>query len=738
MDISCAMKIALILLLSMACSTIGQAAENDTKILLEGVKKIASPGVPGPLCVFSEGAFAVVAGGTAGNLYEPVVAAGRMGNGRVVAFGHTGYLDANSLKTADTDQLMLNSVKWAANNDSPRVALYRRADLVGFFQQQGIEAKFLDGDGWLEKLNSFDILCVQTSSLSLDTEVPAIQEFIRQGGGLIAGDLGWGWSQLNPGKNLVREHPGNPLLTPAGIVWADGYLNDTAENGFSVDGVPSELCHATLALDALIEYSKEKIKLEEEEIEQASRIVSRAIRSLPLEDEMLLPNIRSWQQRQSTEGTPMERIALTLQLSEIEKLPPDKIEAHPMAEDFPGIVPENAKRIRKIIEIDTSIPDWHSTGLYAAPGELIKIEVPEEATGKNLKIRIGAHSDRLWDKKEWKRSPDICRIYHIENMETGAANAFGGLIYVVVPRKCELGKISVKISGAVEAPYYIFSQTDLTEWREKIRHYPAPWAELATDKVIITVPSEAARKLDEPEELMNFWNEVLDACAELGARPLKRTRPERYVTDKQISAGYMHAGYPLMTHLDVANVLLDKTKLMTNEHGGVWGLYHEMGHNHQVRDWTFSGTGEVTVNLFTLYVFDTVCGMKPKALRSFNEEGRAKMLKEYFDSGGEFDMWKRRPFLALLMYIQMQEEFGWDVFRSVFAEYRDLSPEERPKNDDESRDQWMVRFSRTAGHNLRPFFEAWGVPTSEASVESIADLPVWMPANFLPTKNSTE
>ena len=34
---------------------------------------------------------------------------------------------------------------------------------------------------------------------------------------------------------------------------------------------------------------------------------------------------------------------------------------------------------------------------------------------------------------------------------------------------------------------------------------------------------------------------VLDACAELAALPTQRERPERYVADEQISAGYMHA-----------------------------------------------------------------------------------------------------------------------------------------------------------------------------------------------------
>ena len=86
--------------------------------------------------------------------------------------------------------------------------------------------------------------------------------------------------------------------------------------------------------------------------------------------------------------------------------------------------------------------------------------------------------------------------------------------------------------------------------------------------------------------------------------------------------------------------------------------------------------------------------------------------------------------LALRMYIQLQDAFGWDAFETVFAEYRDLPADQRPRNDNQKRDQWLVRMSRTTGRNLGPFFTAWGVPTTEAARESITDLPEWMPPGW--------
>jgi hypothetical protein len=168
---------------------------------------------------------------------------------------------------------------------------------------------------------------------------------------------------------------------------------------------------------------------------------------------------------------------------------------------------------------------------------------------------------------------------------------------------------------------------------------------------------------------------------------------------------------------------------------GQWGLFHETGHNHQSADWTFAGTSEVTVNLFSLYVYKTVCGLEPKSIEVLVPDARTKRIRTYFSNGCNFEKWKLDPWLGLEMYIQMVEAFGWDSYKKVFADYHLLPENEHPKTDDDKRDQWMVRFSRIVGKNLGPFFEAWAVPTSRTARDSIADLPVWMPNNFPPSLN---
>ncbi len=517
---------------------------------------------------------------------------------------------------------------------------------------------------------------------------------------------------------------------------------------------------AAKALDDLVQKAKAQKSIAADDLQRAVSVVSTAARVMPPEE--LAAKLAALQEYRSDSAIPMpkrplgedkelDRRIITLQLSALKRAPPETVRAHPCAEDFPGPVPDDAKRVSREVKITADAPGWHnggiygnpgsnywhSTGLYAVAGEVVTVTVPQSATEKGLQVRIGCHRDLLWRKRSWARAPDICTVRPIVAAETKTASGFGGLIYIETPHQLTVPPFTATINGAVEAPYYVHGKTDLGQWRDSIRLNPAPWAELQSDKLILTLPSKDVRKLDDPKQLMAFWDRIMDCYAELLGRSPRRRRIERFVPDIQISAGYMHSGYPLMTMLDITGTMVDRQRIERNGHHGVWGLFHEIGHNHQNRDWTFRGTTEVTVNLFSLYVMEKTCGLKIAGHPSITEPVRNRKIAQHFAAGTPFDRWQSDPFLALAMYIQLQQEFGWEPFSKVFAEYREVPDAERPRTDDQKRDQWMVRFSKTVGRNLGPFFQAWGVPTSEKARASIAELDEWMPKG-LPSEKPNE
>jgi len=672
----------------------------------------------------SDDAFPVIVGDVKGGQMA-VVGAGSAGRGRFVAFGHGGFLTRDTAETHDTGRLILNALRWSSRKDEPKVACDDR-QLAEYLKAQGLDAEHLDLIRWPERLDVYDAICLAPGRLD-KTKISDVQRFLKRGNGLLLAHLGWGWLQLNPGKP-IHEHPVNQILSASGAVWPDGHVGTTSPGAYDANTVIHPHVHAIGALYAL--------EAGVGDLTQASLSVTSAARTLAPTNRSLRPQIERLIKGEGaalipTRKNPLEqssaldRLRLTLEIDRLKTAPVRTVRAHPSAEAFPGSVPDGAARQRKELTIDPARRGWHSTGLYAPPGAQITVRAPADIGSKKLKVRIGAHKDTLYHKDKWWRAPEITLDRPIEERVTRIASAFGGLVYIDVPRNAPPGEIELDILGGVGAPRFVLGETDPDTWRKRLRDLPAPWAELETAKVILTVPSEHVRQLDDPVALMTFWDEVLDASADLASIPHELEKPQRYVTDIQISAGYMHSGQPIMTHLDAA---ADMTSLERMK-AGTWGLFHELGHNRQSSLWTFSGTGEVTCNLFSLYIIEQLCSPPDGGVGHEAADGEAG-LSEYLADGAPFHRWKSKPFLALRMYQQLQTAFGWEPFKKVFAEYRGLRSDDRPSTDDQKRDQWMVRISREVGRNLGPFFEAWGVPTSDSARESIADLPDWMPEDW--------
>lgn len=711
--------------------------------LTKGVRTIAAPGTPGTLAVWSPDA-AVLAVGTADGIVAPVAAAGAVpseggASGRIVAFSHTGHLDPSSLKVGEHEALLKRCADWAARSreDGPRRVALVNCKLGDFFRAMGFEIFDLGrewgGEGATPLVDRIDLLCIVGNALS-DAQVSAVSAFLRAGGGVMAAQTAWAW-KTPTGQTLI-DNPLNRIAGAAGIAWTDRYAGKNNAGTFDVSGLDARLAHAMQAIDAIA--AEDAAALDKPAAKIAAYNATAAARLLPATDALLRPrldellaqhtkNLTPTPEKPVDYSRPLQRVLIGYRDALLQQASPETVREFVDASAFPNLGATSQVRRRGVVQINTATPGWHSTGIYALPGTILRIELPENAQRLNLRARIGCHADELWHHDSWKRVPSVTIERVVNERATPMASAFGGPVYIVVPEGCEHRNISVFIHGGIEAPMYKLGQTAADEWLMRIRNRPAPWAELATDKVVLSVPSSAVRSLDDPKALMTLWDRVLDAAADLAAMPRQRTRPERYVADVQISAGYMHAGYPIMTHLDAVDDMTDASRLAA----GSWGLFHELGHNHQSPEWTFDGTVEVTCNLFSLYICETVCGMAPSTGHPALEN-RDETIGRYLARGAKFEDWKREPFTALIMYMQLREAFGWDAYKKVFAEYRELPDVQRPKSDDDKRDQWMVRFSRAVGKNLGPFFSAWGVPTSQAARDSIADLPEWMPEGFPP------
>lgn len=722
-------------MLSLACAGGPELGDPARAALLKGVDSIPKFGAPGPVAIFGERAFAVIAGGAAGRPRMALCAAAELGKGRIVAFGHNGYLDGKNIDEGHR-RLMLNAVGWCANGRKAQVGIRScRAEAL----LSGGEAETVRLDGALtdRELRGIDVLILNAQGMTNVAEAAALETYVRTGGGLIAGATGWAFGQTSGGGVLNDDLAINRVLAQAGLAFTAMTLDQPGDR-FSADAQRVPLLNAQLALRAFAKSVESPLSAEE--FDQASSAIGVALSAQPAGGTAFIDAVRaalgaipaavpSQKEPLLAANAVAERARLALEVRLAQVVDPGVVRAHPAAATFPGAVPALAPRVKWEIGIDPKSWGWHSTGLYAAPGEKVIVTVPRQVAGAGFSVRIGCHTDELYKLDVWRRAPGLSRSIRIREQVTWAANAFGGLLYIEVPEHAvQRERFTAVIQGAVPAPHFVLDKDDDARWNSDIKKRPGPWAEFACDRVILTCPSEVARRVSNPGELMRFWVKVLDAQAELAGIPAERRRPERIVADVQISNGYMHSGYPIMVPLGEAAKMVTRT----GKQAPGWGFYHELGHNHQRPEWTFEGTGEVTCNLFSLWSFHRALGESDPTVghEAMSAERRQQRMKRHLAGGAPFEAWKKDPFLALTLYWQLIEAFGWDALKRVIASYGDGAFGPPPKSDDEKRDQWMVRYSKLVGRNLGPFFDRWGVPVSASAKASVEGLESWMPASM--------
>ena len=170
---------------------------------------------------------------------------------------------------------------------------------------------------------------------------------------------------------------------------------------------------------------------------------------------------------------------------------------------------------------------------------------------------------------------------------TTVGSSFGGLLYVTVGHGAGVTNFSALISGAFETVTYWHEWMSPAEWTAHVSSLQAlgeggypPWGELVGRKYILSLPSDVLLGVTDPAALMDYWDRVVDAEDFLLGYPPGPGwrsgvgRAERFVVDIEISAGWMHSGYPIMAYQSVSS---DQVSLSHLQEDGEWGPYHELG-----------------------------------------------------------------------------------------------------------------------------------------------------------------
>ncbi|KAM6290504.1 TRPM8 channel-associated factor 2 isoform 1-T3 [Porphyrio hochstetteri] len=642
-----------------------------------------------------------------------LLAAACYGQGRVVVASHESQLLSPKMT-----RFLLNAVRWLDAGRKGMVGVDARVKkLCSLLSQEDVKSQVS------QLTDDISVYCCASYS---DREAERIHTFVAEGGGLLIGGQAWYWASQNHGKAAVAKYPGNKILNPFGL----SILGHTARAAKYPAVGSGEHYHFRRALALFNSHVEEHEELKAPLKGWLQRLAQdcTAFLHIPAHDCPAYASLhRILIKVLQRNGIPQVSSKCPVKSNSKEAvLLCMATELSLTMTDSSALVQKCAAEVCTIpvtVEIDGTNPGktaWRSTGLYLPEGHTAVITFPCLVMGAGLKVQIGCHADDLSNATELKRAPVVVRTCDIACQKQSISCLWGGLIYILVPAKSVLGKVPIMVEGAVRAPFFKLGETCEKQWEACIRHYPAPWAELAVENLILTLPSDSIRDMENPRPLLTLWNQIMVAISKLAAIPTKFPRPERIVTDVQISCGWMHAGYPIMGHLGSVKEMVDMKHMETT---GLWGPIHELGHNQQRQAWEFPPhTTEATCNLWSVFVHETVLGIpRHQAHQALKAQCREERIRGYLKKGAQLKHWE--VWTALETYLQLQEGFGWDPFIQLFADYQKMSTV--PKDNPSKMNLWAKKFSQQVNKNLAPFFTAWGWPIKKELLVELSSLPSW-------------
>ncbi|XP_030633516.1 TRPM8 channel-associated factor homolog [Chanos chanos] len=697
--------------------SIGKDFKEDLEFLLRGVSEFDIRGGATPSEVLVHGPLAFPIGTTPDG--RAFIAGAYYGQGRVIVATHEGYLGRESLST-----FMVNAIHWLDEGRNGLVGVLPK--LKGACTQLNKSGLKCQQTGFKEGLSVY--VCTSYS----DAQCDEIQDFVAEGGGLLIGGHAWYWAQTHTGCNVMTDYPGNHILNKMGLC----LLGNTLSAGL-YKARQSKQCAEDYHFRSMLQHFAEHVtlgkKLEEHEQASLKRLGSDCARYLQMQAHecasyasvltVLTDMVKKAGVPQVCHKCPVKSPKDHLLLNvgaEVYKVCSDPDALLPyIIKDRPNLPTVSNARIRISAKTE-GCEEWISTGLYLSPGMKTYIAIPPQIIGKGWKIQIGCQTDNIGKADVLKRAAVVHQRYPVNAEMIQVHNLWGGLIYLIAPPKSQVEDVEVIVQIAVQAPYYKSGETSVEEWVDHIRNAPAPWAELEFENIILTMESEVIRHLDRPDEVAALWDDIMRGIADLAAKPAKFHRKERFVADVQISHGFMHAGYPVMMHSSSARALVDPGKARKT---GLWGAIHELGHNQQRGVWEFPPhTTECTCNIWSVYIHETVLGViRERAHQNMSSDRRLTRAKNYVKSGRDLKNWS--VWTALETYMQLQDEFGWDAFKKVFAAYHQMK--DVPKNNKGKMNVYAETFSKVVNRNLAPFFKAWGWPIEPSTEERLSSLAVW-------------
>jgi hypothetical protein len=94
-------------------------------------------------------------------------------------------------------------------------------------------------------------------------------------------------------------------------------------------------------------------------------------------------------------------------------------------------------------------------------------------------------------------------------------------------------------------------------------------------------------------------------------------------------------------------------------------------------------------------------------------------------SSPNFTIWQNSAGVALAIYVQVIEDFGWDAMQRVLSSYETGKSSTYPKDTQGQVDLLWSKYSIESGEDLSPLLRKWGIPFTSNLTSKVTGLAIY-------------
>ncbi len=375
------------------------------------------------------------------------------------------------------------------------------------------------------------------------------------------------------------------------------------------------------------------------------------------------------------------------------------------------------------LQISLCTTNLQSTGFYLPANASLIVSV-KAMTAPDAVLVIGAPDADA--RPEFKKS----REYPLKRGKNVITDAGGGVIYYKVIGNS--GYVNATLDTAAQPmPYFVYGRTSELEFQRQLDERPTPFVEFVSAHATVTVERASALRYrsENHSDLMFTFEDLISiedgTSGYDGSSPIHARQAHPYHLVGYPSAIANVGAYATHGHTSFPPPIQDRLLTVEGLRMRGWGIYHELGHQHQQVTYKPTSLTEVTVNIYSLAVnasFAKKYGQQPRlhvpdATTGLTPwESAVPMIgSEGVVYGTTFDGMER-----LVMFEQLRLGFKnfWPTLHKIVREQRP------PKGDywDEvyRLRNFVVWASKAAKADLSDFFLKWGFAVDDDARAQIA------------------